>query len=58
MLYMVIIVWHCVKQKWGIRMIHSKRLEETILWKAYQGKDVSENTRADWVKEVYEAAVK
>lgn len=33
-------------------MIPSKRLEETILWRAYQEKAVSESTRASWVKEV------
>lgn len=39
-------------------MIHSKRLEETVLWKVYQEKTVSESTRANWVKEVCEAAIK
>lgn len=33
-------------------MIHSKSLEETVLWKVYQEKIVSESTRASWVKEV------
>lgn len=39
-------------------MSHSQRLEETVLWKVYQEKAVSESTRASWVKEVCEAAVK
>ena len=49
----------CVKNKGrGIRMIHSKSLEETVLWKVYQEKIVSESTRASWVKEFCAAAVK
>lgn len=39
-------------------MIHSKKLEETALWKSYQEKVVSESARENWVKEVYETAVK
>ncbi len=39
-------------------MIHSKRLEETVLWKVYQEKTISESTRVNWVKEVCEAAIK
>lgn len=44
--------------KAGDFMIHSKKLEETTLWKAYQEKVTPESTRGNWIKEVYEAAVK
>ncbi len=39
-------------------MVHSKTLEETALWKSYQKKVTSERTRGNWIKEVYETAVK
>lgn len=39
-------------------MVHSKNLEETALWKAYQEKVTPESTRCIWIKEVYEASVK
>lgn len=38
-------------------MNHSKSLEETVLWKVYQEKAVSDSKRASWVKEVCEAAI-
>lgn len=37
-------------------MVHSKKLEETALWKAYQDQITCGSTRAIWVKEVHEAA--
>ncbi len=37
-------------------MVHSKRLEETALWKIYQERAASQHTRVNWVKEVCEAA--
>ncbi len=37
-------------------MVHSKRLEETALWKIYQKRAASQHTRVNWVKEVCEAA--
>lgn len=37
-------------------MTHSKKLEETALWKIYQEKAGSDGNRCDWVKEVYEGA--
>ncbi len=39
-------------------MIHSKKIEETALWRAYQGKAVSGSERVVWVKEICEAAIK
>ena len=39
-------------------MNHSKKLEETALWKGYQRKLTPDNVRGSWVREVYEAAVK
>ncbi|MDE7298261.1 MAG: hypothetical protein K2N94_05465, partial [Lachnospiraceae bacterium] len=36
---------------------HSKTLEETALWKAYQKKASGDFKRSEWVKEVYETAV-
>lgn len=39
-------------------MVHSKKLEETALWKAYQEKVTPESTRSNWIKEFYEVAVK
>lgn len=41
-----------------ICMIHSKKLEETVLWQVYQEKIASDYTRNKWVKDIYEAAVK
>lgn len=37
-------------------MTHSKKLEETALWKIYQEKAGSDGNRCEWVKEVYEDA--
>lgn len=39
-------------------MVHSEKLEETMLWRSYQGKTSSNEKRSGWVKEVYEAAAK
>ena len=38
-------------------MIHSKKLEETALWKEYEKEAGSGNKRVIWVKDVYEYAV-
>lgn len=38
-------------------MVHSGKLEETVLWRVYQGKVSPNEKRNSWVKEVYEAAV-
>lgn len=38
--------------------MHSTKLEETVLWKTYQGKIPAGSERGDWVKKIYEAAVK
>lgn len=37
---------------------HSKKLEETKLWKVYNAKNLSNSNRFNWVKKVYEAATK
>lgn len=37
-------------------MVHSEKLEETVLWRVYQGKVSPNEKRSSWVKEVYEAA--
>ncbi len=37
-------------------MIHSKKLEETMLWQIYLEKANLSGKRCDWVKDVYEAA--
>lgn len=37
-------------------MIHSRKLEETVLWKVYLEKAAPDAERSQWVKEVYEAA--
>ena len=37
-------------------MTHSKKLEETAIWRTYREKAVSDGKRCGWVKEVYEAA--
>ena len=38
-------------------MIHSKKLEETLLWQIYQGKCASDDKRRVWVKDIFEKAV-
>ncbi|MCI8365114.1 MAG: hypothetical protein HFG34_09230 [Eubacterium sp.] len=38
--------------------MHSKKLEDTMLWNAYQAKNNSDDRRSLWVKEIYEAAAK
>lgn len=38
-------------------MVHSKTLEETALWKAYEEKTVSGSARGNWIREVHETAV-
>ena len=37
-------------------MVHSKKLEETMLWRGYQEKVSSDERRSSWVKEAYEAS--
>lgn len=39
-------------------MVHSEKLEETALWRTYQGKLPSNDKRNSWVKDMYEAAAK
>ncbi len=39
-------------------MVHSEKLEETALWRTYQGKLSSNDKRSSWVKDMYEAAAK
>lgn len=39
-------------------MVHSEKLEETILWKTYQEKITSGSKRGTWVKEIYETSAK
>ncbi len=39
-------------------MVHSEKLEETALWRTYQGKLSSNDKRSTWVKDMYEAAAK
>lgn len=41
---------------WGSFMVHSKKLEETMLWRGYQEKVSSDERRSSWVKEAYEAS--
>jgi hypothetical protein len=37
-------------------VVHSKKLEETALWLAYQKKICSDTERSDWVQKVYKAS--
>lgn len=39
-------------------MEHSKRLEDTELWKAYNSKNISDKRRNVWIREVYDTAIK
>ncbi len=39
-------------------MVHSEKLEETVLWRHYHDKLPSNDKRGSWVKEIYEAASK
>lgn len=39
-------------------MVHAKGLEDTVLWRSYQEKAVSESGRVNWTKEVCETAIK
>ena len=42
--------------KRGMIVMHSKKLEETVLWKVYQKKASFGEKRSAWVKEVYEVS--